>query len=66
MPRADGITGGVDTGCGCGCGTMNAGDTHSSCSCGCSSNEPKPRDQEIAELTALRQSIDQRLQELAT
>ena len=64
MARADGVTGGSD-GCGCGCGTMTVGSTTASCGCGCSSDAPKSREQEIAELSALRETIDQRLKELA-
>ena len=65
MPRADGTTGETD-GCGCGCGTMTVGSTTASCGCGCSSDAPKSREQEIAELAALRATIDQRLEELAS
>jgi hypothetical protein len=70
MVRADGVTGDVAT-CGCGCGSMTVGDSqaHNTCGCGCGSAEavaPKTREQEIAELEALRESIDRRLQELAS
>lgn len=57
-------------GCGCGCGEMttvtNAGEP---CSCGCACCEEaqaKTPEQEVAELQALRASIDRRLSELAS
>ncbi len=45
----------TDAGEACGCG----------CEC-CADDQPKTPEQEIAELTALRESIDRRLQELAS
>jgi len=49
---------------------MTVGDSqaHESCGCGCgsASTEPKTKEQEIAELNALRESIDRRLSELAS
>ncbi len=66
---ADGVTGDVHT-CGCGCGTTSVGESAAldSCGCGCgsASSEPKTREQEVAELEALRDSIDRRLSELAS
>jgi hypothetical protein len=55
--------------CGCGCATM----THVTkaaepCGCGCeccADEDTKSKDQEIAELQALRQSVDRRLAELS-
>jgi hypothetical protein len=45
---------------------MTVGSTTASCGCGCSSDAPKSREQEIAELSALRTTIDERLKELAS
>ncbi|MDQ3978978.1 MAG: hypothetical protein M3314_05430 [Actinomycetota bacterium] len=64
---AEGVSG---NGCGCGCGEMKVV-THAgeACGCGCeccADDRPKTPEQEIAELTALRESIDRRLQELAS
>lgn len=70
MARESGVTGSSGNGCGCGCGEMttvsNAGDP---CACGCAccaDDGPKTPEQEIAELEALRESIDRRLSELAS
>ena len=57
-------------GCGCGCGEMttvtNASDP-CGCGCACCADEsPKTPEQEIAELRALRESVDRRLSELAS
>ena len=56
-----------DTGCGCGCSTMtevtNAAEP-CSCGCECCATTAKSTEQEIAELTELRQSVDRRLAEL--
>jgi hypothetical protein len=67
MGRADGVTGDLN-GCGCGCGTMVHSTVASQpCGCGCGADEhPRSAEQEIAELTALRESIDRRLNDLAT
>jgi hypothetical protein len=48
--------------------TVGESHAHESCGCGCgsASAEPKTKEQEIAELNALRASIDRRLQELAS
>ncbi|MFN2506831.1 MAG: hypothetical protein ABR540_21900 [Acidimicrobiales bacterium] len=65
---ADGISGGV--GCGCGCGEMTVvTDAGEACGCGCeccADDTPKTTEQEVAELTTLRDSIDRRLSELAS
>ena len=57
-------------GCGCGCGEMKkVTEAGEGCSCGCeccADDQPKSREQEIAELNALRESIDRRLSELAS
>ena len=64
MGRASGVTGEVDV-CGCGCGDMRVVTEGEACGCGCGGEDHStPRDQQIAELTALRESIDRRLQEL--
>ncbi len=52
--------------CGCGCGTMtavtNAGEA---CGCGCECcGTEKSREEEIAELHQLRESVSRRLSEL--
>jgi hypothetical protein len=64
-----GVEGGI-TGCGCGCGTMTTvTEANEPCACGCeccADDQPKSPEQEIAELTALQQSIDRRLGELAS
>jgi hypothetical protein len=57
------------TGCGCGCGAMTVV-THANeaCGCGCeccADDQPKSSEREMAELYALRESIDRRLGELA-
>ena len=56
--------------CGCGCSAMtNVTEAKEPCGCGCEccgDAEPKSRDQQIAELLTLRQSIDKRLTELGT
>jgi hypothetical protein len=67
MGRADGFTGDLNS-CGCGCGTMVHSTVASQpCGCGCGADEhPRSAEQEIAELTALRESIDRRLNDLAT
>jgi len=69
MTRARGDTGEIET-CGCGCGSMSVGDSHAlnTCGCGCGSQAvaPKTLEQEKAELEALRDSIDRRLEELTT
>ena len=70
MARADGVTGNLHNGCGCGCGEMRVvTDAGEACGCGCeccADDQPKTPEQEIAELTALRESIDRRLSELAS
>lgn len=69
MARSDGVGGGVPA-CGCGCGEMTTvTEASEPCACGCeccADDQPKTRDQEIAELTALRESIDRRLDQLAS
>jgi hypothetical protein len=54
-------------GCGCGCSTMtvvtNAAEP-CGCGCECCGQEEKSVDDQIAELRALRQSIDEKLSEL--
>lgn len=58
----------VSTGCSCGCGTMtqvtSAGEA-CGCGCECCGESAKTAEQEIAELTTLKHSIDRRLSELA-
>ena len=55
--------------CGCGCSAMtNVTEAKEPCGCGCEccgDAEPKSREQEIAELLTLRQSVDKRLTELS-
>lgn len=55
--------------CGCGCAAMtNVTEAKEPCGCGCEccgDAEPKSREQEIAELLTLRQSVDKRLTELS-
>lgn len=66
---ATGVSGSVET-CSCGCGTVSVGESHAlnTCGCGCGSEAvaPKTPEQERAELEALRDSIDRRLNELAS
>ena len=54
--------------CGCGCSTMtDVTQAREACGCGCEccgDDKPKTREQEIAELLTLRQSVDKRLTEL--
>ena len=70
MPRADGVTGDITHSCGCGCGSMTVGHSTATetCGCGCGSAEVAPRtaDEEVAELRAMREAIDRRLEELAS
>ncbi len=69
MARASGVDGGVVERCSCGCGSMSVGDSeaHNSCGCGCGTQHlvPKTPEEEVAELEALRDSIDRRLAELS-
>ena len=55
--------------CGCGCSAMTGvTEAKEPCGCGCEccgDGEPKSREQEIAELLTLRQSVDKRLTELS-
>ena len=55
--------------CGCGCSAMtDVTEAKEPCGCGCEccgDEQPKTRDQEIAELLTLRQSVDKRLTELS-
>ena len=55
--------------CGCGCSTMTeVTEAREACGCGCEccgDDKPKSREQEIAELLTLRQSVDKRLTELS-
>ncbi len=55
--------------CGCGCSTMTAvTEAREACGCGCEccgDDQPKSREQEIAELRTLRESVDKRLTELS-
>ncbi len=57
------------TPCGCGCSEMTAvTKAGEACGCGCEccgDDKPKSREQEIAELLTLRQSVDRRLTELS-
>ncbi len=57
------------TPCGCGCSEMTAvTKAAQACGCGCEccgDDKPKSREQEIAELLTLRQSVDKRLTELS-
>ncbi len=57
------------TTCGCGCSEMTAvTKAAQACGCGCEccgDDKPKSREQEIAELLTLRQSVDKRLTELS-
>lgn len=52
--------------CSCGCGTMTAvTEASEPCGCGCSCcGDQLSKDDEVAQLITLRQSIDQRLAEL--
>lgn len=55
-------------GCGCGCSTMTVvTEAAEPCACGCEccAEHEKSRDEEIAELHALRESVDKRLSELS-
>ncbi len=56
------------TTCGCGCSAMtDVTEAKEACGCGCEccgDEQPKSREQEIAELLTLRQSVDKRLTEL--
>jgi hypothetical protein len=54
-------------GCGCGCSSMTVvtkATEPCGCGCECCAQEEKSVDDQIAELRALRQSIDQKLNEL--
>ncbi len=55
--------------CGCGCSEMTeVTQAKEACGCGCEccgDDNPKSREQEIAELLTLRQSVDKRLTELS-
>ena len=55
--------------CGCGCSAMtDVTEAKEACGCGCEccgGAEPRTKDQEIAELLTLRQSVDKRLTELS-
>jgi hypothetical protein len=56
-------------GCGCGCSTMTtltAAQEECGCGCECCSDAPKDTRTEAAELTRLRNAIDQRLAELGS
>ncbi len=57
------------TTCGCGCSAMSdITESKEPCGCGCEccgDAAPKTREQEIAELLTLRQSVDKRLTELS-
>ncbi len=55
-------------GCSCGCGEMTlVTNATESCGCGCAccAAEPKGREEEIHELTNLREAIERRLSELS-
>lgn len=57
----------VANSCSCGCSsmtTLTAAEEQCGCGCACCGEATKTRDEEIAELTNLRQSIDKRLAEL--
>ena len=55
--------------CSCGCSAMtDVTEAKEECGCGCEccgTDKPKTREQEVAELLTLRQSIDHRLTELS-
>lgn len=54
-------------GCGCGCGEMTIvtrAEEACGCGCACCAEAPTTKEQEIAELTTLRETIEQRLAEL--
>ena len=58
----------IAQGCGCGCSTMTVvTEAAEPCACGCEccAEQEKSRDEEIAELRALRESVDKRLSELS-
>lgn len=66
MARADGVSGGVNTGCACGCGDTTSEHTDDGgCTCGCSTTSPQSTMEEIAQLKTQREQIDRRLGELA-
>lgn len=53
--------------CGCGCATMTSvtkAEEPCGCGCECCETDGYSKEQEIAELTALRESVDRRLAEL--
>ncbi|MDQ4134490.1 MAG: hypothetical protein M3179_15110 [Actinomycetota bacterium] len=59
----------MDTSCTCGCGAMTTvTQAQEPCGCGCEccgdAVTVKSKEQEVAELTSLREAIDSRLQEL--
>lgn len=62
---ADGVGGGVTTGCGCGCGDNMGHSDNGGCTCGCSTTKPQSTMEEISQLQAQRAQIDARLDELA-
>ncbi|HEX2064647.1 MAG TPA: hypothetical protein VHE80_09530 [Acidimicrobiales bacterium] len=58
----------IENTCGCGCSTMTVVTNASeacSCGCECCAQTTKSKDEEIAELQALRESVDKRLAELS-
>ncbi len=58
----------TETSCGCGCSTMTVvTNANEACGCGCEccGDAEKSKDQEIAELRALRESVERRLAELS-
>lgn len=55
--------------CSCGCGTMTVvtnAEEECGCGCACCATTAKSREDEIAELRTLRESIERRLAELET
>jgi hypothetical protein len=58
----------IENTCGCGCSTMTVVTNASeacSCGCECCAETAKSKDEEIAELQALRESVEKRLAELS-
>jgi hypothetical protein len=51
----------IQSGCGCGTNTTAGASSAEPCSCGCCNAPPVTREQRLAELRALRQTIDQEL-----
>ncbi len=57
----------MSQGCSCGCGAMTSVTVAAEacgCGCGCCGDQPKTKEQEILELTSLREAVERRLAEL--